>query len=339
VTFTGATFADNAIGATFASHETGITDSVFVGETANKGTPEPWMINSGWVGLDGRTLPRGWQPDFTIRGFEFYDGHVFVDNSRFAGFIPNSQRQAATMSYLDFTAFPINTTNSASGITITDSSNAVYLASRDLPTDAGSGEDGYRSAVFVDTDGSVTGHAGRAVTANNPLLVTDNCTFRAAWNSYVCNERYASLILMNDDAARQAIGPVTLRRNNGASHVMLGMPSYGNNTYFRSSIVLREAHHYELSGSSSWLKLRLDNVKSGDSTVVSLPFSGGTVYIYRDYWIDSRNLLTPAGSMAELTASTGNKYYLSDGRLHLKLQSQSERDWAVVDVCQREGCR
>jgi cell migration-inducing and hyaluronan-binding protein len=339
VTFTGAIFADNAIGATFASHQTGITDSVFVGETANKGTPEPWMVHNGWVGLDGRTLPRGWHPDFTIRGFEFYDGHVFVENSRFAGFIPNSQRQAAAMSYLDYTHFPIAVTNSASGITITDNSNAVYLESRELPSDPGGGEDGYRSAVFIDVDGSVTGHAGRAVTANNPLLVTAHCSYREAWNSYICNERYASLTLMNEDPARQAIGPVTLRRDNGAAHVMLGMPSYGNNTYFRSSIILREPHHYELSGSSARLRLRLDNVSPGDSTLVSLPYSGGEVYLYRDYWIDPRNLLSSASSMAELTAGSGDKYYLEGGQLHLKLQVQSERDWAVVDVCQREGCR
>ena len=53
----GATLADNGIGATFASYESFLEDSLVVGETANKGTPEQWEVDQNLVGRDGRSLP------------------------------------------------------------------------------------------------------------------------------------------------------------------------------------------------------------------------------------------------------------------------------------------
>lgn len=104
----GAIVVDNARGVTFASEDTEARNSLFVGETANVGQPEPWMVNEGGVGEDGRTLPFPWEPDFPIRGFEFYDGTVGVVDSHFEGFAANSLREAGALSYLDFTAFAVS---------------------------------------------------------------------------------------------------------------------------------------------------------------------------------------------------------------------------------------
>ena len=43
----GATLADNALGATFASEESFLTDSLIVGENANKGITYDWQVNNG----------------------------------------------------------------------------------------------------------------------------------------------------------------------------------------------------------------------------------------------------------------------------------------------------
>ena len=72
----GATLADNAIGATFASEKSFLTNSLVAGETANKGNTYDWQVHNGWVGLDGRSFPRYWDPDSPVRGYEFYDGRV-----------------------------------------------------------------------------------------------------------------------------------------------------------------------------------------------------------------------------------------------------------------------
>ena len=78
--------------------------------------------------------------------------------------------------------------------------------------------------------------------------------------------------------------------------------------------------------------------KPGDWLLVSLPWTG-TLKIYRDYWIDNRNLLSTATSLSDLNTSTGDKYLLENGTLTLKFQIKAARDWAVLDVCQTDLCK
>ena len=108
--------ADNAVGVTLASKQSKVTNSLFIGESDNIGTPELWMISEAAVGEDGRSLPTCWRRDYVIRGFEFYDGDVSVEDSHFEAFTPNSQRQAAALRYLDFSHFVVKPKNSSSGL-------------------------------------------------------------------------------------------------------------------------------------------------------------------------------------------------------------------------------
>jgi hypothetical protein len=61
---------------------------------------------------------------------------------------------------------------------------------------------------------------------------------------------------------------------------------------------------------------------------VSLPFAGAALTAWRDYWTGSP--VTAAASLAELDASAGDRYYLADGVLHLKLVAREGRDYAAV---------
>ncbi len=335
--------ADNAIGATFASDESGARGGLFVGESANKGAPTGWELEQGRAGPDGRSIPKPWKADFPIRGFEFYDGTVGVEDSHFAAFAPNALRSAAALSYLDFTAFAAEPTNFAAGLSFAEGTARAYLASRPVPSDPDEGEDGYRSAVFEDRDGSVTGTAGAHVVVNNPFLATLRCALRLAWNAYVCPERYAALTLENEDAAPLELNAVTLQRADGRTHTLLGAPHVGPNTRFRSSVLLGESYRYSLGGElPAHLRLHLGGVTSTDSLQVSLPYAASEVYLYRDWWIDARNRVQPAASLEELKRSTGDRYYLSNGVLHLKLQprpGEGERGSATLDLCQRDLCR
>ena len=339
----GAVLADNAVGATFASSESYARSSLFVGETENLGTPTPWDEAQGRVGPDGRALPRPWDAEFPIRGFEFYDGKVGVQSSHFAAFAPNSLRQAAGLSYLDFTSFSVDPDNSAESLSFAVDSNRVYLASRELPSEADAGEDGYRSAVFVDEDGSVSGQRGAYVTVDSPFLAMDACALKPDWNARVCGGRYASLTLSNGDSSPAELGRVTLTRADGPSHTMLGTPRDGPNTRFRSLLPLGYAYRYELEGPlPAHLRVQLADVAPGESLQLSLPYARSEAFIYRDWWIDERSRVQPAQSLAELLGSSGDRYYLADGELHLKLQvrpGEAGRDWAVLDLCQQALCR
>ena len=215
----GAKLADNAIGATFASWETFLRDSLVVGETANKGNPRSWET----TGLDGRSLPRFWDEEFPIRGYEFYDGRVGAERTTFVNFTPNTQRQASGLGYNLSNAFNIHPKNFASGLSFVDAKR-VYLPDpvRADPVDGdpATGMDGDASSVFLDTDGSVTGTPGRYVIVNNPFLLNEYCNFRTAWNAHVCRAEYATLTVGTGDP--NAIKPVKLLRGDGEVQTLWG---------------------------------------------------------------------------------------------------------------------
>lgn len=347
----GALLVDNAVGVTFASRTSGLEQSVVVGESANFGTAEPWEK----TGEGGRPLPKYWKPDFAIRGFEFYDGPVFVTDSYFANFEPNSQRQAAAISFLDYTAFSISPLSYAEGLTFAAGTNRVRLETRASvrdPRESDSNEDGYRSAVFLDRDGSVSGSAGRYVTVNNPLLTTADCSLRADWNAYVCSGRYASLTLRNMDSSPRQLAPLELQRGNSptAKHIMYGSPHGGPsvpNVHFRTMLPLGHDYVYTFAGAAPHrFTIELGQVEAGEHLLVSLPYSGEQPYIYRDWWIDKRSLLSPYSSLSALRGADDTGYYLDRGaqRLYLLLrvqvagEGQEQRDYAHLSVCAKAGC-
>src|SRR5690606_18723584 len=130
----------------------------------------------------GRPLPRPWDVDFAIRGFEFYDGPVFVRDVYFEAFAPNAVRQAGALSILSYTDFYLSPLNRAERLAFGPGTNVATFESRLPPTDPAEreyGEDGYRSGLFQDVDGSVTGTPGTIVTVDNPVLATDLCSYRA----------------------------------------------------------------------------------------------------------------------------------------------------------------
>ncbi len=207
----GATFADNAIGMTFANHENTVRNSFFVGETANRGSPRHWET----TGTDGRSLPRFWDPDFPIRGFEFYDGRNSVESSAFAEFTPNAQRRASGLGYLLSDHFYIHPKNAATGLRFSRATR-VYMP------DPEPGMDGDASKVFRDTDGSVTGAAGRYVVTENPFLLDDSCSYREAWNSHVCGGRYGTLEVGTVGGEPADVKPVRLTRGDGEVQTLMG---------------------------------------------------------------------------------------------------------------------
>lgn len=329
--FSGARLADNAIGAVFASSETFLIDSVVVGETANLGNPPSWETK----GLDGRSLPRPWDASFPIRGYEFYDGRVGVTRVAFVNFQPNSQRQASGISYLRDNAFSIDPRNAADSVRFINA-NPVYQEDPD-PT-----KDGDRSAVFQDITGSVTGTANRQVVVNLPFLVTPGCTFNAAWNSFVCNEKYGRLSVRNQDAAPATMLPVTITRGDGGAATSLNgtetAPEFSTSVY--TSILTGKTYTVSYGGSrprKTRFELRYRSL--GDWVRLTVPVSSAP-FVYRDYNTSTR--LTAAASLAELDASSGEKYFYdpSAGVVHIKLQvARSDRDWAVVDVCGTDRCQ
>ncbi|HEX7000074.1 MAG TPA: hypothetical protein VF164_00095, partial [Trueperaceae bacterium] len=331
----GGVLSDNARGVTFASDESGAQGVSFVGETPNVGTWPEWDDDSAAA---GRHLPQPSHADYTLRGFEFYDGTVFVEDSRFAGYVPNDRRQAAAITYLDFTDYATTADNYASGLSFAAGTNRVYLHSRDTVPDL-AGEDGYRSAVFLDVDGSVTGTPGRWVTVNSPFLAGAGCVKREQWNAYACDGRFVNLTLDVVSGPAAGAAPVTIRRGAGPEHVMYGSPDAVPH-YFRTVVPYDAEFGYQYAGTPTHLRIGLtDGVGPGDAIVTSVPWSSDVAYLYKDWWVDDRNRQAPVGSLAALRESQSPAYFVDAGRLWLKLVVQDDHDWAYLDVCVQALCQ
>ncbi|MER3553031.1 MAG: transmembrane domain-containing protein [Meiothermus sp.] len=363
---TGAKLADNAIGVTFASDKTTLEDSLIVGTTDNKGTPEGWEI----TGVDGRTLPRPYKDDkdpgnasqYPIRGYEFYDGQNGFKNVSFVNFQPlalsdGNTREAGAMSYLRFTAFSIDTDNFAQGAKFTNA-RPVYFPPRSEPTPAQIADDenadGYRAALFKDSDGSVTGMAGRSVVVNNPFLTDSNCVSKPDWNAQICDYPYGRINIdnvSNEGGANVALAPVSLTRDDGPTYRMWGVPSGGTTSYFQASLIAGRTYSMGYANSlPNHIRITLRNRKRGDFIRVNLPFSG-TPNIYRDYYIANGQYggkLVAETTVAAVDAATKSAYYFDGSTLYLKIlvpptvsqyDSDPNRDWAGVEICRNDLCK
>lgn len=204
----GGVFSDNRSGATFASSESFLDDSLVVGQSDNPGTVEPWEK----TGPGGRALPFFWEPDAAVIGFEFYDGKVGARDTTFVNFKTNETRPSGALGYLAPNSFSISPRNYASGVRLVNAT-PVYLA------DPEEGRDGDHSKVFIDSDGSVTGTAGRAVVVNNPFLLRDDCRYESEWNAHVCPTSYVSLMVGGTEAS---VKPVELVRSDAVTQRLMG---------------------------------------------------------------------------------------------------------------------
>ncbi|HEX9893880.1 MAG TPA: G8 domain-containing protein [Gemmatimonadales bacterium] len=297
-----AVLADNAIGATFASSESFVEGSLFVGQTA----------------IGGSAMPAG----FPVRGYEFYDGRVGARNVTFVNYQPSAGRQMSAIGFNRANAFPINTGNYAEQAQFVNA-NGVYLE------EPRADRDGDRAAVFLDGDGSVTGVPGHYVAANNPVLVTPDCGFRAEWNAWDCNRKFVRLAVRGING--EVIGPASVTRDDGATATYVGTGGDPVSVSMSLPVGLRYTVR-PLGTTPTRPQLFAYGLAAADWVRVTLPYTGATVRVQRDY--DTSKSIPAAASLAELDASSGDRYYHDAGArmIHLKLMAKSGRDWAALFV-------
>ncbi|PTA68847.1 G8 domain-containing protein [Deinococcus arcticus] len=291
----GVRLADNAIGVTFAAADTELVGGVVVGESQNRTGP-----------------PKPQEPHFPLRGFEFYDGPVTVQDIHFAQFVSTPTRPAGALGALQYSPFFFHPASQAAQLRFSNA-QPVYLAPRALPAPEDAGADGYRSAAFLDVDGSVTGQAGTSVLLDTPFLTnTRACQARPAWGAVSCAGSPVSLFVLNLDAQPGPFGPLTLRREDGAPMTLRGNPRQGPNRSFQTNLWanhtyrltparwprhLRLAAHH-LSGSDD-LRLTLATRKPARMTLTpgsTASWSGGHLYLR----LKSRPVGTPTSAVVDL---------------------------------------
>jgi cell migration-inducing and hyaluronan-binding protein len=191
--FKGLILADSGIGYTHAypgvapyhgDFTSKVEDSLFVGETDNKGTPK----TDAEIAY-GRTMPRK-DADYPIRGYEYYDFTHHLVNDTFVNFVDNVTRKTGAISYLLYTSFPISTNNDVQGLKF-ENAKPVYFPPTEDRRWSFSGEfgrfSGWTGAVFHDIDGSVGGVPDSYIVIDNGIADDDqSCEIKPAWNAAVC---------------------------------------------------------------------------------------------------------------------------------------------------------
>lgn len=205
-------FADNGIGLTLASGGTfpdddgshqQVKNSLFVGESKNRGMPllDNRIWGLGGSDLIGRTLPRG--IDFPIRGMQIYDGPINMQNCTF--------RKYTTLDGRHTSAFGFRLNNSWQSCPNNNITDIIFdqvpITSRVFFGEPGPWfnkmqMDGDKTTIFHDIDGSVSEYPGAfLVKEDNWLLRHPDCIDVPNWKAAICSGHYAQIYVQTRNPA------------------------------------------------------------------------------------------------------------------------------------------
>jgi hypothetical protein len=292
--------ADNAIGFTHAAGGAGLTpyttrvvDSLFVGESANIGNPRTPAEKAY-----GRSLPKPDDPDFPIRGYEFYDYRHDVVNTTFVNYQPNTQRDAGAMSYLLFTSFGMSTENAVEGLKFVNSKPVDFPAvQRRWASDWGN-RSAYRSATIHDKDGSVGGIPNSYIVIDNGIASDEaSCEMKPSWGAAVCKGDMGRFNIVGDFdsfGARPNTDPIILSRN-------------GKRYEYNEEATIPSGAELRVETARKTLSIGLREMDKGSFVILELPgFAAAAAG-------------TPQDSLAALRGAKSTSYFNDGKTLWVKL--------------------
>lgn len=319
-TFSGALFrdiayADNWRSLYLANIQSGpsrdnvaiIRNSLLVGETDNVGQPESWEE----TGLNGRTLPKFWDPAAALGGVPFYDGPMEVRNVVFANFRANAQRNAGALTNLFPNAFWVSPENAVYNAKFKNSKR-VYLPVVEEYTD------GDANTLFTDVTGHVTGEPGAQVTVRGSLLHDASCTNKPWWQAKVCsNLGHISVSIHRLDGAWARL---ELVREDGRSMGFDGSGDRDSSVFF--TIVAEKTHIL------SWQEATPDEFNMYVSGISAAAEGKGARFAFPappgswNFQVNGQS--TPAASLDELNSGPSNWFYDSaTGLVHVRLVGEN----------------
>ncbi|XP_036087754.1 cell migration-inducing and hyaluronan-binding protein isoform X1 [Rousettus aegyptiacus] len=353
-------FADNGIGLTLASGGTfpyddgskqEIKNSLFVGESGNVGTE--MMDNRIWGpgGLDhsGRTLPIG--QDFPIRGIQFYDGPINVQNCTFRKFAALEGRHTSALAFRLNNAWQSCPHNNVTNITFED----VPITSRVFFGEPGPwfnqlDMDGDKTSVFHDVDGSVSEYPGSYLTkADNWLVRHPDCIDVPDWRGAICSGCYAQMYIQ---AYKTSNLRMKIIKNDSPSHPLSLEGALTRSTHYQQYQPVVTLHrgytiHWDQTAPAE-LAIWLINFNKGDWIRVGLCYPRGTSFSILS---DVHNRLLKQTSKTGTFVRTlqmdkvdqsfpGRSHYYywdeASGLLFLKLTAQNPRE--KFAFCSVKGC-
>jgi hypothetical protein len=325
--YRGLRFADNGIGFTHASgnfnnsaYTSRVVDSLFVGESDNIGNPStPEEI------AYGRSLPQPKIPDFPIRAYEFYDFHHQLDNNTFINYEDNDTRKTGAISYLMFTSFGMSSNNFVERSTFIDAKPVYFPAIDNRWSNDDYGNTVYKTAVFNDKDGTITGIADSYIINITGIDVDDACEVKPTWNAAVCT---GDIGRMNVGGGGGALGfsfgggaaPTTFEiapgggriRGTPPPSVPVVLSRNGNEFIANGATNVRAGTEYKVSTERDSVNISVSELDAGSWVMFELP--GFTT---ADSGMEQ-------GSLDALRQASATSYYKGDDTLWVKLVSTGD---------------
>jgi cell migration-inducing and hyaluronan-binding protein len=134
----------------------------------------------------GRSLPEPELADFPIRGYEFYDYHHELDNDTFVNFEDNATRKTGAISYLLYTSFGMSSNNTIQRAKFINAKPVYFPPMEYKWSNDDYGNGSYRTSVFNDKDGSVSGAPNSYIVINGGIASDEGCEMKPTWNAAVC---------------------------------------------------------------------------------------------------------------------------------------------------------
>jgi cell migration-inducing and hyaluronan-binding protein len=321
-TFKNLKLADNAIGYTHASGNLGrsgytsrVVDSLFVGETENIGNPRTPAEMAY-----GRSLPEPELADFPIRGYEFYDYRHELDNVTFVNFQDNATRKTGAVSYLLFTSFGMSTNNTIQRAKFMDAKPVYFPPMEYKWSNDDYGNGSYKTAVFHDVDGSVSGVPDSYVLNNDAddgVAIDEGCELKPTWNAAVCKGDYGRLAVRSPaegGGPGAGTGPVVVRRGPppGPPQPPVILSRNGKELTLTGETNIRAGTEIKVTTERPSVALRLSELESGSWVLFELP--GFTTAASG----------TPQDSLDALRKASATSYYKGKDSLWVKVVSNGE---------------
>ena len=158
-----------------------MVDSLFVGETENIGNPRTPAEKATAAAC---RIPQ--VADFPIRAYEFYDFHHELDNNTFVNYQDNATRKTGAISYLLFTSFGMSSNNTVQRSKFINAKPVYFPPIDNRWSNDDYGNTVYKTSVFNDKDGTITGVANSYIVNITGIDVDEACEVKPTWNAVVC---------------------------------------------------------------------------------------------------------------------------------------------------------
>uniref|UniRef100_A0A8C3AVC6 hyaluronoglucosaminidase n=1 Tax=Cyclopterus lumpus TaxID=8103 RepID=A0A8C3AVC6_CYCLU len=329
-----------------------VTQSLFVGESRNRGTNGGQNKYWGLGGADAkmRTLPRNslFLLFIAVVCFQIYDGPVRLTQSTFRGFIPTPERYTSAVGFNLKNTWQLTPQNNLSQLNFHSTVGLQTFFGRPGQWFEENDLDGDKNSIFHDVDGSVTGYTDTYVgRADNYVIQHPGCVTIYQWSGVICSGRYAQVYIQTQGASSLRLS-ISRDEYPDAPLVLRGINSQGAlSQQYQPILMMSKSYTLHWSGPAPReVVLSLINFDKDDWVMVGLCYPSDTTFQImadiNDRQSNTFDDLTDYGTVVSLVElekrPMERKYYFDQtvGLLWLYLRARHGRDGH--SYCSAKGC-